>query len=103
MKIGLGFRIRTAIDNAAENGVDIPQTDDGRHFCLSCYLKGVYNMHCGSRNLHRPLSQSEFGQISEWCDQYCGWDEAPQVQEVDTCRRIQASTLSAQTGRPRGS
>ena len=103
MQIGPGFRIRTAIDAAAADGVDIPQTDDGRHFCLSYHLKVVCNMYCGGRHLHRPLSQIEFGRLGKWRDSYCGGDEVPLVQEVDTCVQIQASTLSARTGSHQGS
>ena len=32
MKVGPGFRIRTAIDTLAADGVDTPQTDNGRQF-----------------------------------------------------------------------
>ena len=59
MQVGPGFTIRTAMDTAAADGADIPQTDDSHHFCLLYYLKGVCNMHCGSHQLHRPLSKSE--------------------------------------------
>ena len=59
-------------------------TDNGRHFCLSYHLKSVCNTHCGGRHLHRPLSQSKFRWLGKWQDRYCGGDEAPPVQEVDT-------------------
>ena len=58
MQIVPGFRILTAINKAAANGVDITLTDDDCHFFLSYLLKGVCNMHCGGWHLHRPLSQS---------------------------------------------
>ena len=103
MQIGPGFRTRTAIDEAAANGVNILLTDDGCHFCLLYHLKGVYNTHCGGRNSHIPFSQSEFGRIGQWRDRFYSRDEAPPVREVDTGGQIQASTLFAQTGRPRGS
>ena len=99
MQLGLGFRIRTSIDAAAVDGVEIPQTDNDRHFCLSYHLKGVCNTHCGSRHFHRPLSQSKLGRLDKWRDRYCGRDEAPPVREVNTGGQSQASTLSAQTGR----
>ena len=79
MHFGPGFWIRTAIGKAAANGVYIPQTDNGRHFCLSYHLKGACNTHCGGRQLHRPLSQSEFGRLGEWRDRYCGREEVPLV------------------------
>ena len=41
MHIGLEFCIRTDINEAAANGINIPQTDDGLHFFLSYHLKGV--------------------------------------------------------------
>ena len=41
IQIGPGFRIWTAIDETEANGVNIPQTDDGRHICLLYHLKGV--------------------------------------------------------------
>ena len=94
MKIGPGFRIWTAIDAAAASRVDIPQTENGRHFYLSYHLKGVCNTHCGGRHFHRPMSQSKFGRIVEWHNRYCGGDKAPLVQEIDICGQSQASTLS---------
>ena len=100
MQIGLGFWIRTAIDKAVVSGVEISQTDDGRHFCLLYHLKVVWNTHCGSRHLQRTLTQNEFGRLCEWCDSYYGGDEAPPVREVDTGGRSQESTLSARTVRP---
>ena len=84
---------------AAVDRVDIPQTDNGRHFCLSYHLKGVSNTNCVGRNSHRPLSHNKFRRLGEWRNRYCGRDEDLPVQEVDTGVQIQASTLSAQTGR----
>ena len=75
MQIGPGFRIRKTIDAAAADRVDIPKTDNGRQFYLSYHLKGVCNLHCGGRHLHRPLSQSKFGRLVEWCGRYCGGNE----------------------------
>ena len=63
MKIGPGFRIRTAIDEAEANKVNTPLTYDSCHFCLLYHLKGVCNTNYGGRNFHRPLSQSEFGRL----------------------------------------
>ena len=63
IQVGPGFRIRTDIDATATEGVDIPQIDNGRHFCLLYQLKGVCNIHCGGRHLHGPLSKSEFGML----------------------------------------
>ena len=103
MQIGPGFRICNAIDASAADGVDILQTDDGHHFCLLYHLKGVCNMYWGSRHLHIPLSQNEFGRLGKWCDRYYSRDEASPVREVDTCSQSQASNLSARKGRPRGS
>ena len=84
MQIGPRFRIRTAIDNAEANGVNTPLIYDSCQFCLLYHLKGVCNTHCGSRHLHRPLSQREFGRLCNWREFFCSGDEAPQVQEVDT-------------------
>ena len=84
MQVGTGFRIRTPIDAAMAEGVDIPQTDDGRYFCLLYHLKGVCNTHCGGRHLHRPLSRSEFGMLGEWRDFYCGTSKDSPVREVST-------------------
>ena len=100
MQIGLGFSIQTAIDEAAANGVNIPLTDNGHNLCLLYHLKGVCNTHCGGQHLYITLSQSEFKWLGEWRDHFCGGVEAPPVQEVDTGGRIQAYTLSAQTGMP---
>ena len=41
MQIWTGFRIRTAINASAADGVDIPHTDNIHHFCLSYHLKSV--------------------------------------------------------------
>ena len=103
MQIGPGFRIRTAIDDAAGHGVDIPLTYYGRHFCLSYHLKGLRNTHCAGRNSHMPISQSEFGRLGKWHNRLCGRDEAPPVQEVDAGSRSQASTLYDRKISPRGS
>ena len=100
MKIGTGFRIWTAIDEVAANGVDIPQTDSGRHFCLAYQLKGLFNTHCGGQHFHIPLSQSKSGWIDEWRYHYCGKYKAPPVQEVNKSGQSQASTLSSQTVSP---
>ena len=80
MHIGPGFRIRTATDSAVAKVVDIPQMDNGRHFCLLHHLKGVCNTHCGGRHLHRPLSKSKFGRLGKWRNRYCGGDQALPVQ-----------------------
>ena len=66
MQIGPGFRIRTGIDKAEANGVNIPLKDDSFHFCLSYHLKGVCNTYCEGRHLRRPLFQSEFGRLGKW-------------------------------------
>ena len=95
MHIGTGFEIRTDINTEAVNRVNIPQTDNGRHFCLLYHLKVVHNTHCGGRHLQRPLSQNEFGWIGDWGDRYCDRDEVPMVWEVNTGGKIQASTISA--------
>ena len=103
IQIGPGFRIRTAIDEAEANGVNTPLTEDRCNFCLLYHLKGVCNTHFGGWHSNILLYQSEFGRLGEWIDRFCGGYEAPLVREVDTCGQIQASTLSAQTGRPRRS
>ena len=103
MQTGRGFRIRIAIAEAEASGVDISQTDNSCHFFLPYHLKFVCNTHCGGHHLNRPLSQIEFGRLGEWLNRYCGGDEAPLVQEVDTGNQRQASNLYSQTGRPQGS
>ena len=55
MQICQGLWIRTAIDKAVANGVDIPLTDDGCYFCLSYHLKGVCNTYFGGQHSRRPL------------------------------------------------
>ena len=50
MQIGPGSSIWTAIVAATADEVDIPQTDENRHFCLSYHLKGVCNTHCGGQH-----------------------------------------------------
>ena len=103
LQVGPGFLIRRVIDDTASQGVDIPETDDGRHFCLSFHLKGMCNSNCGGRHSHRALSQSKFGRLVGWCEKFCSEEAAPPVREVDAGGRSQASTLFSRTGRPRGS
>ena len=79
MHIGTGFGIRTDINAEAVNRVNIPHTDNGRHFCLLYHLKVVRNTHCGGRHLHRPLSQNKFGWLGDWGDRYCDRDEVPML------------------------
>ena len=43
LQVTTGFRLCRAIDAAAEEGAEIPISDNRRHFCLSCHLKGVCN------------------------------------------------------------
>ena len=95
MQIGPGFRIRTAIYKAASNGVNIPQTENGRHCFLLYHIKGACNTHFGGRHLHIPLSKKEFGRLGKWRNRYFGREEAPLLREVNIGGRIQASTLSA--------
>ena len=102
LQVGPGFLIRRVIDDTASQGVDIPETDDGRHFCLSFHLKGMCNSNCGGRHSHRALSQSKFGRLVGWCEKFCSEEAAPPVREVDAGGRSQASTLFSRTGRPRG-
>ena len=103
MQIEPGFRICTYVNKVAGQGVDILMTDNALHFCLLYHLNGVFNTHCGGQHLHRLLSRSEFGRLSEWCDRLCGRDEVPPVWEIESGSRIQASTLSAITNSPKGS
>ena len=102
MQVRSGFRIRTAIDTEAAERVDIPQKYYSCHFCLLYHLKGVCNTHCGGRQLHRPISQSEFGTLGECWDRYCVTSKEPLLWEVATGGQSQASALYAQTGRHRG-
>ena len=95
MQIGPGFRTRMAIGEAAANGIDNTLKDDGFHFLLLYYLKGVWNTHCSDQHLHRPLPQIRFWRLVESIDCFCGREEAPPVQKVDTCKQSQAYTLSA--------
>ena len=91
------------IKEAANQGVNIPATDDGRNFSLSFYLKGVCIIYCGGRNSHRALSQSEFGWLVRWHEKFCSNESDLPVREVDAGGISQASTLSARTSSPRGS
>ena len=59
-------------------------TDNSCNFCLLYHLKGVCNTHCGFRNSHKPLYQSEFRKLGEWSKRFCGRDKAPPVRKVDT-------------------
>ena len=52
-------------------GAPVPQTDDGRPFCLSYHLKGMCNSNCGGRHTHRTLSQHEQGVLSAWKSRFC--------------------------------
>ena len=90
------------IDDAESQVVDIPETYDGRHFCLSFHMKGVCNRNCGGQHSHRALSQSELRCFVRWCEKFCSKEAAPPVQEVDAGGRNQASTLPGRTGRTRG-
>ena len=65
LQVGSGFRLRQSMEQAADvTGTPVPQTDDGRPFCLSYHLKGVYNSNCGGRHAHRTLSLYEQGVLS---------------------------------------
>ena len=65
MHIGRDFWIWNDINAAAAKRVNIPQTDNSRHFCLLYHLKVVRNTHFGGRHLRRPLSQNEFRWLGE--------------------------------------
>ena len=77
------FRIHCAINSTAEEGIDIPITYYGCHFCLSYHPKVVCNSNCGGRNSHRNMSQGKMGQMTEWRGKksrkkppppgHCGW------------------------------
>ena len=83
-------------------------TDDGRHFCLSCHLKGVCNSNCSTRNFQWTLSQSDYVQLVDLQEQLC-WEEISlPLQEVYTPYYVgvggsQASSLLGRRRRTRGS
>ena len=61
-------------------GAPVPQTDDGRPFCLSYHLKGVCNSNCCGRHAHRTLYPHEQGVLSAWKSQFC--TAPPPVTEI---------------------
>ena len=58
LQVGAGFHIYRAIDEATNQGFNIPDTDDGHHILLSFHIKGVCNSNCGGQHSHIALSQS---------------------------------------------
>ena len=67
------LQIRCVIEEAANQEVNIPTTDDSCHFFLSFHLKGVCNSNCGGQNSHRGLSQRELDQLVGWHKKFCGY------------------------------
>ena len=61
LQVAPGFRLRRAIDAAADEDVEKPFTDEYHHFCLGSHLKGVCSSKYDGRHLHRKMSQGEMG------------------------------------------
>ena len=105
IQVAEGFRLSKAIDMASDVGVEILATDDVRHFCFCCHLKGMCNSHCGGHHSHITLSQGESTRMMEWRDRLCGADAQPLVEEISTPAGTvvsHASSLSVRIRRTRG-
>ena len=67
-----GFRLQQSMEQSnVTTGSPVPQTNDGRPFCLSYHLKGVCNSNCGGCHAHRTLSPHERGTLSLWKSCFC--------------------------------
>ena len=83
LQVGPGFRLRQSMDQSnVTTGSPVPQTADGRPFCLSYHLKGVCNSNCGGCHAHRRLSPHERGTLSAWKSHF--YSESHPVAEVST-------------------
>ena len=72
LQVGTGFRLRQSMEQSnVTTGSPVPQTADGRPFCLSYHLKGVCNSNCGGRHSHRTLSPHKRGILSTWKSLFC--------------------------------
>ena len=72
LQVGPGFRLRQSMEQAANaTGASVPQTDDGRPFCLSYHLKGVSKSNGGVCHAHRTLSPHNQGVLSAWKSRFC--------------------------------
>ena len=74
-----GLRIHRAINEATNQGGNIPATDDGCNFCLNFHLKEVCNRNCGSQQSQRALYQSKFDRLVGWNEKFYGKEAAPPV------------------------
>ena len=60
LQVGPGFRLLKSMEHAEKTtGALVPQTNDGRPFCLSYHPKGVCNSNCGGRHAHRTPSHNK--------------------------------------------
>ena len=84
LKVDLDYQICRTINAAADFDIGMPETDDSRHFCLSCNLKGVCNSNCGGRNSHRTMNQGEMGRMMEWRNFFHAEEPPPPVIIIDT-------------------
>ena len=72
LQVGPGFRLSHSMEQAEKaTGAPVPQTDDGRPFCLGYHLKGVCNSNCGGRNAHRTLYPHKQGFLSVCKSRFC--------------------------------
>ena len=80
----LGFSIRYAINVADEEGVGVPETEDGRHFCPRYHFKGLYNLNCDGHHSYCTMTQGEIGRMTKWNNHFCTEDLPPPVTVVNT-------------------
>ena len=83
LQVGPGFRLRQSMEQLnVTTGSPVPQTADGRPFCLSYHLKGVCNSKFGGRHAHQTLSLHKRGTLSAWKSRFCA--ETHPVGEIST-------------------
>ena len=70
LQVAPGFRLLQAINDAAEEGVEIPLADESRHFCLSYHLIGVRKSNCGGCHSDRTMSQGNMGWMMAWKEHF---------------------------------
>ena len=81
LQVRPGFRLWQSMEQAEKaTCMPVPQTDDGRPFCLSYHLKCVCNSNCGGCHAHRTLSVHEQGVLNAWKYRFCA--TPPPVTEI---------------------
>ena len=86
LKVYPGLGIRRAIYAVAKEGINVPNRDYNRHFCLSYHFKGVCNSNCGGRQSYRTMTQRNIGWMTEWKNRFFSEDAPPPVTVVETDR-----------------